>query len=254
MQIKPASKNQIKNRKKLLAGKYRKKEGLFLAEGLRSVQQILDNGIIEVVEIFIEAGFEIGKLQAEDLPVFSVSADGFADISDTETPQGIIAVCRIPNEPGFKSIIDTEGVFLALDAIQDPGNLGTMIRTAAWFGVKGLVFGTGTVDPFHPKVVRSTAGATGAIPAISGDLDAILKKAEDFGWSVFLMDGSFDSTNIKQIEIPSKSIVVIGNEGRGVSQKLFTVSRKKIKIEGRGSSIESLNASIACAIALSRFC
>lgn len=254
MQIKPASKNQIKNRKKLLAGKYRKKEGLFLAEGLRSVQQILDNEVIEVVEIFIEEGFGIEELSAGELPVFSVSSDGFAAISDTETPQGIIAVCRVPIESVLNSILDTEGVILAIDAIQDPGNLGTMIRTAAWFGVKGLVFGTGTVDPFHPKVVRSTAGATGAIPAISGELDDILKKADEFGWTVFLMDGGFDSINLDAIEIPSKSLVVIGNEGSGISKKLYTGSRKKIKIEGRGSSVESLNASIACAIALSRFC
>ncbi len=254
MQIKPASKNQIKKRKKLLGGKYRNKEKLFLAEGLRAVQQISDNGVIDVIEIFIEEGFDTKAVPVQNIPVFSASANDFAAISDTESPQGIIAVCKIPNQAEPNSLLNNDGVILAFDAIQDPGNLGTMIRTAAWFDVKGLLMGTGTVDPFHPKVVRSTAGATGAAPVISGDLDGILEKFEEKGWSVFLMDGSPESISLDRIKVPAKSIVIIGNEGSGISEKIYRGSRKKIKIEGRGLSVESLNASIACAIALYRFC
>lgn len=254
MNSKAASKNQLKSWKKLLAGKYRKKEGLFLAEGLRCVEQIVENGIVEVKELLIEDGFDGGHILNAGIPVFTLNKSDFSDVSDTETPQGVIAVCTIPDEADLNSLANTTGVITAYDAIQDPGNLGTMIRTSAWFGAKGIISGAGTADIFNPKTVRSTAGATGVLPFITGRLDQLLKNFENAGWTVYLMDGGTESENIQKISPAGKSIIVIGNEGSGISGSLFTAGRKKVKIEGEQQFVESLNASVACGIALSRFC
>lgn len=230
--------------------KYRKKEKLFLAEGVRCVEQIAENNVIQIEELVVEEGFHQEIIQRFALPVYSVSRDEFAGLADTETPQGILAICREPAESTTEKIAEAGGLIVAFDAIQDPGNLGTMIRTAAWFGAAGLVFGTGSVQPFHPKVVRSTAGATGVIPYVKDDLDAVLSNLEALGWKVCLLDGSETSVNIQNFSLVEKTVVVIGNEGNGVNRELFTSERTAIRIPGNNRHVESLNAAVALSIAL----
>ncbi|NBC27622.1 MAG: hypothetical protein GVY08_12230 [Bacteroidetes bacterium] len=248
MQIRPATNNQLKLWRKLQQTKYRKKEGLFLAEGERCVEQIVANGFINVnafvVEIGYQPGFEING------SVFEVSHDDFESLSDTDTPQGILAVCDTPAESSVAQIIDGSGVIIALDAVQDPGNVGTMIRTSAWFGAAWMLYGDGTADPFHPKVVRSTAGATGVLPFLKGDLGERLKQFEQNGWQIYLMDGGEGSVPIGR-EIPARrSVLVIGNEGNGIAHQLFTAQRKRVRIPGESSIVESLNAAMAMGIGM----
>jgi RNA methyltransferase, TrmH family len=250
---KPASKNQIKEWKKLQLGKYRKKTGLFLAEGLRCVEQILQNGLLEVTAVLTDGTDTIRQISIDTVPVFELPADEFASISDTETPQGVIAVCRMPDEPSLTDLLEGDGVLVALDAIQDPGNLGTIIRSAAWFGTKAIIAGTGCVDPYHPKVVRSSAGATGSVSLIKGDLDDLFSNFEHNGWQIYLMDGADDAIELKLIIPNRKSVLTIGNEANGISQSLFAEDRIKVRISGKTRAIESLNASIACGIALEHF-
>ncbi|MCC5908153.1 MAG: RNA methyltransferase [Balneolaceae bacterium] len=246
-----ASNNQIKKWRKLLMGKYRKKEGLFLAEGLRCVEQILDNGFLDVVEILADNSGVIDELSlTNSLPVFQLSDSDFTDVSDTETPQGVIAVCRIPDEVPMDSVISTNGPIIALDAVQDPGNLGTIIRTAAWFGVTAILFGSGCVDPFHPKVVRSTAGATGAIPFLKGDLESLFSQFESPDWQIYLLDGSESAVEIESVSPPGKTILVAGNEANGISPKLFRSNRTPVRIKGHTDSVESLNVAVALGIGL----
>jgi len=235
-------------------GKYRKKEGLFLAEGVRCVEQILENGIVQVDEFLVEKGTEaINFLDRVDVPIYELESEDFKSTSDTENSQGVIAICQIPFKATIDELAQTEGVIVATDAIQDPGNLGTIIRTASWFDAAGIIFGTGTVDSFHPKVVRSTAGTTGRLAHQSGDLFKIIREFEDHGWDIVLMDGGEDSINLKEVEPERRTLIVVGNEGSGISGNLFSSTRKKVRIDGKDEAVESLNAAVATSIALYHF-
>lgn len=235
-------------------GKYRKRNQRFLAEGIRCVEQILDNGKIEVEELIIQKGWNPEQLSVNtDRPIFELESSDFESVSDTDNPQGIVAVCKIPQESGVEDLSQKSGVILATDAIQDPGNLGTIIRTACWFDVAGIIFGTGTVDSFHPKVVRSTAGATGVLPYISGNLNDLLSSFEHQNWKTFLLDAGEGSKNLDERSKSEKSILVVGNEGNGISDELFKNGRHRIKIDGNPDQVESLNAAIACSISLYEF-
>ena len=251
--IQPASNNQIKEWRKLLQGKYRKKTGLFLAEGYRCVEQIIKNKKIEVSEILTDSTINPSKIKPDNIPVFGLSKNDFATISDTENSQGIIAVCKIPHQTSIDNISISPGLIVALDALQDPGNLGTIIRTASWFGVGGMLIGKGTADPFQPKVVRSTAGATGAIPYLKGDLAAHLDLLEKENWNIYLLDGSADSVSIDTVSPTEKTVIVVGNEGNGVDSTLVKANRKLVRIDGKSEIVESLNAAVAASIALFKF-
>lgn len=248
MQIKPASNNQTKLWRKLQQSKYRRKEGLFVAEGERCVEQIVANGFINVNALVVEKGYKPGFEVTDS--VFEVSHDDFRSLSDTDTPQGIIAVCETPAESSMAHVKDANGVIVALDAVQDPGNVGTIIRTAAWFGAAGILYGEGTADPFHPKVVRSTAGATGALPYQKGEITELLERYEAEGWGCLLMDGGEKSVDIRKVNPSEKTILVIGNEGNGISNELFTNKRKAVRIPGSHTLVESLNAAIAFGIGI----
>lgn len=225
-----------------------------MAEGVRCVEQILDNGIIKVDELLLEKGTNgFDLLRRVDVPVYELESEDFLSVSDTENSQGIIAVCQIPFKANLDELAQADGLIIATDAIQDPGNLGTIIRTASWFDASGIIFGTGTVDSFHPKVVRSTAGATGQIAYQSGDLFKIIREFEDYGWDIVLMDGGKNSINLKEAEPKRRTLIVVGNEGSGISGNLFSSTRKKIRIDGKSEAVESLNAAVATSIALYHF-
>jgi len=247
------SNRQLTEWRKLLQGKYRKRENRFIAEGLRCVEQIIQQKRVEVESILLEQGFELPQsLPLSEIDVYELATDDFHSVSDTETPQGIIAVCNTPEEASHEDLSKRSGVLIAFDAVQDPGNLGTMIRTASWFNVSGLIFGNGTVDPFHPKVVRSTAGATGAIPYLKNDLVDTLKHFEETGWKVSVLDGGAKSVSLHQSKSTGKDLLIIGNEGNGVNQQLMK-NRQRIRIDGNPDNVESLNAAVALSIALYQF-
>ena len=165
----------------------------------------------------------------------------------------MIAVCEIPQEAEIDELSKKEGVIVVLDAIQDPGNLGTIIRTAAWFGVSGIIFGEGCVDPFHPKVVRSTAGATGTVPFLRGNLETIFSDLESEGWQVYLLDGSDRAVDIRMAKPGNKSILVAGNEANGINPNLFSTNRSPVRIGGNSATVESLNVAVALGIGLFNF-
>jgi len=254
MKQNPASNNQIKEWKKLLRGKYRKQEGLFLAEGIRCVEQIVDNNNLVVRELLVDNQADLTPFHVpKQIPLYELTSDQFLTVSDTETPQGVIAVCEIPQEAEIDELSKKEGVIVVLDAIQDPGNLGTIIRTAAWFGVSGIIFGEGCVDPFHPKVVRSTAGATGTVPFLRGNLETIFSDLESEGWQVYLLDGSDRAVDIRMAKPGNKSILVAGNEANGINPNLFSTNRSPVRIGGNSATVESLNVAVALGIGLFNF-
>tara|TARA_R100001143_G_scaffold63588_2_gene72793 strand:- start:43766 stop:44539 length:774 start_codon:yes stop_codon:yes gene_type:complete len=247
----PASNNQIKEWKKLLRGKNRKIEGLFLAEGIRCVEQIIENNNVVVRELLVDNQADLTSFHfTKEIPAYKLTSAQFLNLSDTESPQGVIAVCEIPEEGKIDKFAKSSGVIVAIDAIQDPGNLGTIIRTAAWFGVSGIIFGEGCVDPFHPKVVRSTAGATGSVPFLKGNLESIFRDLESSGWHVYLLDGSASASEIRTVRPGHKSILVAGNEGNGIRPDLFGAKRSPVRIDGNFDTVESLNVAVALGIGL----
>lgn len=255
--MKSASNREITLLRKLNRKKYREKNRLFLIEGFRGIQQIIENGFITVDSLFVDES-QSDRFQREwrgqtvGAEEKLLSPDIFREVADTDNPQGIIGLCRMPEEAGVEYLCDREGVIIAADAIQDPGNLGTMIRTSGWFGVKGLLLGKGTVDLFHPKVVRSTAGATGAVPYCNVVLQDDLEVFEDNGWQVFLLDAGTGARDLREINFPDKTVLVTGNEANGISASLFKDNREKVIIPPASAAkgVESLNAAIALSIAL----
>ncbi|MGF1670641.1 MAG: TrmH family RNA methyltransferase [Balneolaceae bacterium] len=245
-----ASANQVKGWRKLSQKKYRYQSGLFIAEGERCVEQIFENRKVKVDAIILSEESSVKAPLHGDIPLFIVSAPVFKSITDTDTPQGIAAICNIPAEPTVGRFKNETGIIVALDAVQDPGNLGTIIRTASWFGAKALLAGDGTVDPYHPKVVRSTAGATGALQVISGELSRLIGMLEKNGWRTYILDIGEQSEDLNKIEKADRAILVAGNEAKGISPALLTGQRRKIKIERCGSDAESLNVSVALGICL----
>lgn len=195
MNLKSVSNNKLKLLRKLNRKKYRYREQLFLIEGVRSVQQVLENGTVEVRELFFDESQNVWKQsywenKSNKIQSSAINKTNFKEVSDTLNPQGIIAMCSMPAEIETNKLTKQGGIIIAADAIQDPGNMGTIIRTAAWFGVKGLLAGKGTVDLFHPKVARSSAGSIGMLPFKNVQLKTILPQFEKNGWQVVLLDAS----------------------------------------------------------------
>ncbi|HBQ60576.1 MAG TPA: hypothetical protein DD671_13380, partial [Balneolaceae bacterium] len=153
-----ASNNEIKLLRKLNRKKYREKEQRFVVEGERAVEQVVENGLLDVETVFVQERFKVQDVRFKEIEVCVLEDEIFAEVADTDNPQGILAVCAMPDEIQYEQLADESGIIVATDAIQDPGNMGTILRTAAWFGAKALIAGKGSVDVYHPKVVRSTAG------------------------------------------------------------------------------------------------
>lgn len=248
--MRKASNNEIKLLRKLNRKKYREKEQRFIVEGERAVEQVVENGLVEVETVFVVEG----KAVSDQLSALSVCVEPevFNEVADTDNPQGILVVCKMPDEIHPQNLVGELGIIVATDAIQDPGNMGTILRTAAWFGAKALIVGKGSVDVYHPKVVRSTAGATGSIPVLSGVLQEIFKELENSGWDILLLDAGDGSLSLGSVQPREKTVLVVGNEGNGINEALLNSGRKKVKIESAGNSerVESLNAAVAVSIAL----
>jgi TrmH family RNA methyltransferase len=232
--------------RKLSTKKHRISSGQFIAEGRRSVEQILRNGRLKVVAVITD-GREAPDTAS---PVHILTKADFAALRTTEQSQGVIAICERPPPMAASELIRATGVVLAVDGLQDPGNLGTLIRTAAWFGVAGLFLGSGTADPFQPKVVRSTAGATGAVPYATGDIRSFLREAASAGRPVYALDGGPASSGLTEIKPDPAAVLVVGNEGMGLSDEVRAAGYRSVAIRGLSDVVESLNAAVAAAIAL----
>ncbi|MEX0780606.1 MAG: RNA methyltransferase [Balneolales bacterium] len=251
------SKSFITNLRKLSRKKHRHEKKQFVAEGVRAVRQIMLNKQVIIDYLIFDEDGEAGKdpaiLEFKDaVNINKVSRKEFLELSDTDNPQGVLAVCRMPEPVDLASLNHQQGCLVALNRIQDPGNAGTILRTAAWFGAKGLLCDEGTVDLFHPKVVRSTAGAMGSFGWWQGNLESALTELETSGWKTFLLDAGERSANLKEIDYGPKNILVIGNEAAGLDQALIKSHRTMIKIPGAdgNGAVESLNASVALSVAL----
>ncbi len=226
-------------------------EGRFLIEGQRAIDQVLKNGIVDVESIHINAS-KLDHFKGVNEKLHLVDPGTFKSLSDTETPQGVLAICKIPESKPLAEIANGSGIIIACDAIQDPGNMGTIIRSGVWYGASALLLGTGSVDIFNPKVVRSTAGATGIIPSNSCELAETLPLFQEHGWDIFLLDGNDGAVSILDQPLNSKTILVVGNEANGLSDSLKSSKFKRVLLPSKSPQmyVESLNAGVAISIAL----
>ena len=220
----------------LLRKKIRHEEGCFIVEGNKGVREGLEEGLT-VKELYVT---DQSSLAFPDTQV--ITEKEMKKISQLTTPSDTLAVFSFREINDWR---DSDWV-LALDEIQDPGNLGTIIRTADWFGFKHILCGQGTVDPFHPKVVQATMGSYARVQCHLIDLEACLQQQNRT-----VVGADLAGVPLKNYDVPSKGVLVIGNEGRGLSSSVEKLLDAKVTIErGVGSKAESLNAAISTAVIL----
>ena len=236
--------------------RHRRATGLFAIEGTRAVTDTL--GLFHT-EMILATPAWLGSDAAKAIrhtaaPVLSVSESEMERISAMKTPQGVVVVCRIPARE-TPADLGTHSLVLALDDVQNPGNLGTIIRVADWFGVRTILASRNTVDAFNPKVVQATMGALARVEVHYVDLADTLAKAATAGTAICgtLLDGE----NIYRSQLPAAGIVVMGNEGNGLSQQVRALLTHRLLIPpypaADADSVESLNVAMATGIVLSEF-
>jgi len=235
------SKNQLKLITSLQQKKYRTLNNLFIAEGTK------------VVNEFLNSNFELDHLFCVDSLLFKnienltqISELELKKISSLKTPNNVLAIFKIPE----KSTLVNDGFIVALDGINDPGNLGTIIRLCDWFGVDQLICSSNTVDCYNSKVVQASMGSLTRVSIIYTNLETYLENSSLPKYAS-LMEGE----NVYKSELPKNAVLVMGNEANGISKTILNLLSKTISIPrfGEVQETESLNVATATAILLSEF-
>ena len=237
------SKNEIKFIQSLHQKKYRLEHGLFIAEGSKIVEEIISsNFIIESIAGTAEFFNKIKDIPS-GIKQNIITEEELSRISCLNTPQHVLAVVKM-EEDNIESL-QNNGWCLALDGIQDPGNLGTIIRTADWFGIKNIVCSMDTADMYNPKVIQSTMGSFTRVNVFYTDLSAWIS-AQNMPVYGAVLNGE----NIFTLQMKEKGIILIGNEGRGIRKENIDYIKIPVTIPRLGNT-ESLNAAVATGIILS---
>lgn len=244
----PLTKNTIKLTKSLADKRSRTEHGLFVAEGRKLVEEVCRAGM-RVRDIFATEGVA-GVRGAE---IHTISPTDMGRISSLKTASDILAVVEIPrHQPLDTPSADT--LTLALDNVQDPGNMGTIIRIADWFGISDIVCSMQSADCYNPKVVQATMGAIARVRVHYTDLEAFVSAASQAAVPVY---GTFlEGDNIYGHPLSAGGIVVMGSEGDGISGEIEKLVSRKLFIPpfpADGQSSESLNVAVATAITCSEF-
>jgi RNA methyltransferase, TrmH family len=236
------SKSQISFLKSLQQKKYRVEHGAFLVEGHKSVNEFIDSGY-QIETIYHTYTFDPNLLKlSRKINFQGISLNDLEKISSLKTPQDVVAQVKIPAWPALNNNLLQQKFSIVLDGVQDPGNMGTIIRTADWFGIKNIICSHDTVDVYNPKVIQATMGSLSRINVHYTDLEDFLLKIQ---LPVFgaLLDGS----NIFTTDFGSEGLIVMGNEGNGLRPEIKKLIQKAVTIPRAGKA-ESLNVSIATAI------
>jgi TrmH family RNA methyltransferase len=236
------SKSQIKQINSLGQKKQRTKQNLFVAEGKKVVNELLFSSfelenlfvVPEVVSLFENENYQI------------ITEAELKKISFLKSPSGVFAVFKIPKQ----KVVKTEGLIVALDAVNDPGNLGTIIRLCDWFGIEQLVCSENTVDCYNSKVVQATMGSLSRVHISYLPLEKYLLETN---LPKFCAD--MDGENVYQTKLPNQGVLVMGNEANGISKEIFDACTNTLMIPRFGvlKETESLNVATATSILLSEF-
>ncbi len=235
------TKNTIKQIASLRQQKFRKELGLFVVEGRKMTEELLRSS-------FETVGLYATEVFLTDYPAFAeaetVSDVQMQQMSGQDTPPGILAVVRIPKQDEIKV---SSQIVLALDGIANPGNMGTLIRTAEWFGIQDVVCSSDCVELWNPKVVQATMGSLFRVKIWKTELPLFLQKAKNEGKAIYgaLLEGE----NLFEMKRKSEGIIVIGSESHGIRADVMPCITHPITIPRVGdSATESLNAAVAGAI------
>jgi len=234
------SKNHIKLITSLSQKKYRQKHKLFVVEGVKVVQEFLNSSYELEIVFSTDTDFSSTNKFIE------VTDHELKKISSLKNPNKVLAIFKIPNQ--INPIMG--GLILALDSINDPGNLGTIIRLCDWFGIEQLVCSNETVDCFNSKVVQASMGSLTRVAVSYLDLKKYLQNA-----SVPIFIADMDGLNVYKTKLPDSAVLVLGNEANGISDEIKQLVTTKITIPRYGAfqQTESLNVATASAILLSEF-
>lgn len=252
MTFEEPSKRKINLVKSLVSLKnYRRREGLFVVEGLRAVEEAV-NSDYEVEFVLISDDFLKrygGKLHGfGDVNIFQVPKKVYKTLSDTQTPQGVMAVVRMRNYE-LADLCRGNFLIVALDGIKDPGNMGTIIRTADAVGASGVLAGKGCVDVYNPKVIRATMGSIFHLPVIEEiDLQQALKELYKKGAKIIVTSLGANKSYL-DVDYKSPAVVVFGSEAEGVSKDILAMPAEQVKIPIPGKA-ESLNVAVSSGILL----
>ena len=234
------TKNQIKLIHSLSQKKFRVQHQIFVVEGVKVVQEFL-NSNYKLVEVF-STDISYSKFSSN---FTKVSSKELSKISNFSSPNKVLATFQIPSP----SKVNWSGLVLALDAINDPGNLGTIIRLCDWFGIGDLVCSETTVDCYNSKVVQSSMGSHSRVNITYANLEIVLADSK-------VCYGAFmDGVSIYQEELAETGVIVLGNEANGISKEIEALMDSRLSIPRFGSfkQTESLNVANAAAIILSEF-
>jgi RNA methyltransferase, TrmH family len=245
------SKNRIKQLQLLAKKKHRDSQQLFIAEGEKIIRQLHDANFS--IQTLIGTQAYLDQFLTIECEKLVATPDEISKISSLTTARDVLAVCIQPSWSLETVKLENE-LILALDDIQDPGNLGTIIRLASWFGIRQVICSLHTADCFNPKVIQASMGAIAHVTVIYTELQPFLEDALKRNYPVY---GTFlDGQNIYTQENLRHGIVVLGNEGNGISDVVARQIDRKLYIPNFSSgqqNVESLNVSMAAAIICSEF-
>jgi TrmH family RNA methyltransferase len=251
--IEPLGKSLVKLIRSLEQKKYRTQHGLFVVEGDKTVREILESPL--TVEYLLAKPAWLEQQPAvKTNHIIEVSDKELSQVSFLKTPNQAMALVRIPQYPLDMAEL-TAGLSLYLDQVQDPGNLGTIIRLADWFGIRHVLCGEGCADPFSPKTVQSTMGALIRVktyPANVAFFDRLKASIPDFPVYGTFLNGK----NIYETPLLSKAMIVMGNESKGIGDEAAQYVNRRLLIPSYPSGAptsESLNVATAAAIVCAEF-
>ncbi len=231
--------------------KHRDASGLFLAEGEKIVAELASAGYR--FQLIVGTEEKMAAFRSIDAEKSTCTPEEIKKISLLKTPQSLLAICYQKKLP-FNELWLSEEPVPVLERIQDPGNLGTIIRLASWFGLRQIVCSPDSADCYNPKVVQASMGALAHVSVFYTDLIPFLSEKKEQGIPIY---GTFlEGENIYGSSLTSKGMIVFGNEGKGISQETEKLIDRKLMIPSHATgrlSVESLNVSVAAAIVCSEF-
>lgn len=252
LRIESKSNQIIKNAKKLKEKKYRNESRHFLVEGFRLLEEALKSGrTVDKIFYLLEKEDDFQHYIQPHLSgetVYTVSEQALKEISSTVHPQGIVGIVSMDQKVRKdRNTLSGNPLYLYLDGLQDPGNLGTIIRSAHAAGAGGILLGKGTVDAYSDKVLRSAMGSLFHIPIITNGVEMLdILRCEGYKLAVTSLQAS---KSIFEEDLTQKLILVIGNEGSGVTEEMIEKAEVLLKIPMPGGA-ESLNAAVAASVIL----
>jgi len=252
------SKSELKYIGSLSQKKIRQASQKFILEGWRAIKELLNSpfeaDLVAVLPSYLEdEDYKaiLDQVRQRKIPLKEISEKELRQVSETVHAQGVVAIVRQRSAQLTPALINSARIIVAVDSIADPGNLGTILRTADWFGADLVLLGKGTVELYNDKVVRSTVGSLFHVPVAEGvDLGVALSDLKGQGFRIVALSAD-GKTDLDKAGWAKRNVIVLGAEAQGVSKLVRSVSDVLVRIPRFGRA-ESLNVGVACGIALSQ--